>query len=133
MILNNLGLMTISHERIGLWAKGIVSDLLKAAALRYRSIKEITGKVRILTKVSRSLFAWEYVSHPLKYLLLFLSNCLIVHSSFFSFSVLLSLHLIHVRQLGCGMGVLRLALHCLPQFSVVSKMHPPKFDANGQQ
>ncbi|WP_152592755.1 zinc-binding dehydrogenase [Nostoc sphaeroides] len=38
-LLNNLRLLTIIYERIGLWARGIVSD---------RSIKEITGKVRSL-------------------------------------------------------------------------------------
>ena len=38
LIINNLRLMTINHERIRLLARGIVSD---------RSIKEITGKVSI--------------------------------------------------------------------------------------
>ena len=44
-ILNNLILLTINYERIGLWAGGIVSD---------RSIKEITAKVSLKSDLTNT-------------------------------------------------------------------------------
>ncbi len=46
-------LMTMSYERIGLWARGIVSD---------RSIKEITGKVRVIEDLRRLLVEYYPLS-----------------------------------------------------------------------
>jgi integrase/recombinase XerD len=45
--------MTMSYERIGLWARGIVSD---------RSIKEITGKVRVIEDLRRLLVEYYPLS-----------------------------------------------------------------------